>query len=391
MSRTKKIFETLWGFSENPFPHHAIASAGGKARPFYENLHPGIGNTMARAFLGSRGTPPNVCFLWSLGEGDEARGYGKTEHLLWFTNLVNTDLGKRASKLAGRSSQTEIMVAAYAAFNSAEGLSLSNFLFDLVRGLVCDHGSLLAERRKSKLEDGVLASELYSSSAKLLYKNGEPWSEELLDFLCYRPETEWAEFVNDRERFSSWHTVRWGPRLLRTCVAFLLQLGVDRLIALVDQLEDFANSYTPRYKLRRDLPRLATLCASEKLLRDRLTFVLTMHPRAAQSAHEYWPEGDLGPIREAGDRSQVVVLGAMKRPRFSDMVKLYLNSARIGGARDSLHPFNEQTLDYIFDLEKGRPGFCLRSLYNLFEEAAIKRQSKIGVAFAEAFFGEDRD
>jgi hypothetical protein len=84
------------GSLEEPVPDHAIASAGDTQQLFYENLYPGIGSKMARAFLGSDGSAPKVAFLWSLGQGDEARGYGKTRHLLWFAARVNDDFGLRA-------------------------------------------------------------------------------------------------------------------------------------------------------------------------------------------------------------------------------------------------------------------------------------------------------
>src|SRR5690606_2972795 len=120
---------TLWGLSGNPFPDHAIASAGDHHEPFYDQLYPGVGTRMARAFLGTNGKAPRVAFLWSLGYGEEARGYGKTRHLLWFAERVNHDLGRGVMKLAGRSSDSESLLAAYAAFSTVEGVSLSNFLF----------------------------------------------------------------------------------------------------------------------------------------------------------------------------------------------------------------------------------------------------------------------
>src|ERR1051325_9777427 len=100
MARIAKAYRTLWGLTANPFPDHAIASAGDQDQPFYEQLHPGLGPKMARAFLGTDGAAPRVAFLWSLGYGEEARGYGKTRHLLWFAGRANEDLGRQVSKLA---------------------------------------------------------------------------------------------------------------------------------------------------------------------------------------------------------------------------------------------------------------------------------------------------
>src|SRR5437588_638393 len=118
MARTLTLYRTLWGLSTNPFPDHAIAFAGPRRHPFYEDLYPGIGAKMARAFLGAEGPPPRVAFLSSFGDGDEARGYGKTEHLLWFADRVNCDLGRTVGRLAGRGADRESLLAGYAAFST---------------------------------------------------------------------------------------------------------------------------------------------------------------------------------------------------------------------------------------------------------------------------------
>src|SRR5262245_55591860 len=181
--RYPKLYRSLWGLSMNPFPDHAIASAGDEQQPFYENLHPGIGAKMARAFFGSNGARP-VAFLWSLGEGEEARGYGKTRHLLWFANCVNAEFGHSVAKLAGQQSHHS-SVAAYAAFNSAEGLSLSNLLFDLVRDLVGARGEALIRAREAAFKSGRTPANLLASAEYVLQQNGEWWHAGLLYRLCH--------------------------------------------------------------------------------------------------------------------------------------------------------------------------------------------------------------
>jgi hypothetical protein len=180
---------------------------------------------MARAFLGSNGSSPSVAFLWSVGEGDEARGYGKTRHLLWFADRVNADFGRSGPNLAGRQPHQDSSVAAYAAFSSVDGLSLSNLLFDVVRDLVGARRETLIRARDAAFNKGRTPDHLYASAQQALQQTGERWSARLLYFLCYHEPAVWIEYLDNRYRFSQWHKVRYGRELLRSSVAFLRQLS----------------------------------------------------------------------------------------------------------------------------------------------------------------------
>jgi hypothetical protein len=380
--RYSKLYRELWALSGNPFPDHAIAAAGDKSAPFYNDLYPGVEKRMARAFLGSSGAPPTVAFLWSLGEGDEARGYGKTRHLLWFADRVNTDFGRRAQTLAGRESNAAPLIATYAAFSSIEGLSLSNLLFDVVRDLIGARGAMLANARNAVIESGRTPAQVHAAAEHMLQASGERWSAPLLYLLCNGDPKEWIEYLDNRYVFSQWHRVRYGRELLRSALAFIRQLRIERLLVLVDQLEDFANRSTPSYKLRRDFPRLAYLCSIEPLFRRRLTFVLTMHPRAARALNPYWPDGALGPLRSDESASNVLVLGGMTIARFKELVTRYLDSVRPSESRSSLAPFTDSTIELVHEIDRGRPGYCLQRLHFLLDAAAREGCHSIDRLFA---------
>jgi hypothetical protein len=390
MVRYSKVYRRRWALARNPFPDHAIASAGDTRHPFYEGLHPGIGSKMARAFLGTNGAPPDVAFLWSLGQGEEARGYGKTRHLLWFADRVNRDMGRSVARLGGRSSQRERSVATYAAFNSVEGLSLSNLLFDVVRDLLGVRKEILVGLRDAAFANGRSPADLFASAEWLLEKSRERYSAPLLYRLCYGGATDWVEYLDNRYEFSQWHKVRYGRELLRSSVAFVRQLGIDRLVVLVDQVEDFARFTTPLYKLRRDFPRLAYLCSADALLRHRLTFVMTMHPNAARILSRYWPDEDLGSIDVDGNPANVVRIRAMARGPFIEMVKAYLHSARLDGRVNTLAPFTESALAFVHEAEHGRPGYCLQRLFVLLDSAAREGVQTVDRPFAESYFAGQR-
>jgi hypothetical protein len=388
MARLPKVYRRLWGLSGNPFPDHAIASAGDRQQPFYEHLHPGIGSKMARAFLGVNGLAPKVAFLWSLGHGEEARGYGKTRHLLWFASRVNHDLGLSAARSAGRTNNAEISLAAYASFSTIEGLSLSNLLFDVARDLARSQGDKLVSLRDAEFKKGRTSDDIYESAEKRIRKAGEDWSPGLLTYLSSCEPKDWLEYLDG---FSQWHKVRYGRQMLRALIAFLRELGIERLLVLVDQVEDFASYITPAYKLQRDFQRLAYLCSADSLLSAHVTFVLTMHPRAARILSSYWPESELGPVTADGTAENVVLLGAMSTSRFVALVKAYLDSVRIEPSRDPLRPFNEETIDFVHKCERGRPGHCLQRLYFLLDLAAAEGVENIETQFVERSLAEASD
>lgn len=363
--------------------------SGDFTHAFYPQLYPGLTGKMAKAFIGDHGKSPSAAFLWSLGEGEEARGYGKTTHLLWFAECVNADLGKRALELAGRSSTSRRWIAAYAAFNTIEGLSLSNLLFDVVRDLTS--GNVMVSLRNDAYQQGRTVQSVYTKAALALSSAGEQWSVGLLRTLCYGSPQEWAGYVSSGYRFSSWHKVRYGRRLLRTLLAFLRELGIDHLLVLVDQVEDFASFSTPAYKLRRDFPRLAYLCSEDRVTCGHVSFVLTMHPRAARSLFWHWPDDVLGPIGLDGSPANVVCIGEMTKSKFKELVKIYLDTARIGGPTKTLDPLGDDAVDFVHGLDHGRPGYCLQRLFLLFDAAARARVRYIDRAFAESFFGSDGD
>ncbi|MER9168527.1 hypothetical protein NKI12_14300 [Mesorhizobium australicum] len=335
---------------------------------------------MARAFLGSVGSAPKVAFLWSLGHGDEARGYGKTRHLLWFAARVNEDFGQSVGRLAGRGRHPEKLLAAYASFNTAEGLSLSNLLFDVVLNLARSEGLTLAHLRAAATDAGRTPGDIYKAAAKRLRQSEADWFPGLLSVLSSKGPTAWIEYL---ESFRQWHKVRYGPGMLRTSVAFLKEIGIDRLLILVDQVEDFASFSTPTYKLKRDFDRLALLCSEDRVLRGCVTFVLTMHPRAARILSRYWHHRVLGPVRVGEGAQNVVQLGAMNKNRFISLVEAYLDTVRTVSSRDRLRPFREEAIEFVHELERGRPGYCLQRLYFLLHLAATEGVEQIERSFVE--------
>ena len=367
MVRRAHLYHSLYGLSKNPFPEHAIAAAGDESQPFYEALHPDIAANMARAFVGPANGTGSVAFFWALGNGEDARGYGKTRHLLWFANLVNSDFGQTIARLMATSRRHSGIFAIYSGFSTVDGLTLSSLLFDGVRdALVTRSGELIA-LRNAAIAKGESPDEIYGRASKLLNDSNESWTFDLLWHLCHSSPQDWRSYIS--VGFRQWHKVRIGREMFRSLTAFLRALGIQRVLVLVDQVEDFANWRTSPFKLKRDFSRLAYLCINDTLFRDHITFVLTMHPNAARVLSWYWDHGSLGPVSTNERQGNVVLLRDMRTPQFVEMARAYLDSARSRPAADTLQPFTVDALDYVCEREKGRPGYCLSSLHRLIEAA----------------------
>jgi hypothetical protein len=215
--------------------------------------------------------------------------------------------------------------------------------------LARSEGLSLADLRAAAFASGRTANDLYEAAASRLRRSEADWFPELLRVLSFKGPTAWIEYL---EGFWQWHKVRYGRAILRTTVAFLSEVAIDRLLILVDQVEDFASFGTPTYKLQRDFHRLALLCSEDRVLRDSVTFVLTMHPRAARILSRYWSSSVLGPVRAGEGAENVVQLGAMNKNRFVSLVETYLDSVRIVSSQDRLKPFRHEAIEFVHEFER---------------------------------------
>jgi len=385
VGRRKQLYTTLLGLTHNPFPDHAIA-AGGDRWPFDSDLHVGMPDRFARIFLGPRVDPTRkLTFFWSLGDGEEARGYGKTAYLLWFTQAICQDLGREMLRRCGGDPSRDCILAAYSSFNAVEGLSLSNVLYDAALDLLGARHSIIEALRGDKLARGATAYELLDKASAISWAANFDTNSRLLSELACRGPSSAALYLRS---LSQWHRVRWGSSVLGTTVAFLKAIGVTRMVLVIDQIEDFANWLTPSYKLQRDLPRLANICMQDRLLADCLQIVVTIHPRAQRVLDHYsWNNLGLGDLTHDPRSERCIVLVGLTPDQFVRLTMRYLDSARAAGTQGGFSPFDRQTLDLVCTLQRGRPGPGLQVLHRLVEEAIDAGLAEITLNWARQFLG----
>src|SRR5438105_4540883 len=101
MARSKTFIRESYGFEQNPFPAVAIAQWGSsdereKGALYNAEVVPNeYAEAIGKFVVGPIDSGSKFHFLWSLGEGEEARGFGKTVLLFHVAREINKDLGRQ--------------------------------------------------------------------------------------------------------------------------------------------------------------------------------------------------------------------------------------------------------------------------------------------------------
>jgi hypothetical protein len=306
-----------------------------------------------------------------MGEGEGARGFGKSAYLRWFVNTVTADNGETLFDLYGDGIAPRPTYAAYCTFSTVDNLSLSNVLYDACLDIVVRRSATFSQLRTSFLSEKPDRDALYSEAWSFAARADCGFRSDFLWRLVYSDPESWRNYLFGY--LGAWHRVRWGRDLFAALFAVLRALEIDEFVLCIDQVEDFASWTTPSYKLDRDLRRFAHLCISDPLFAGRLRIVLTMHPRAERVLRWYWDEQKLGPLSQSEQRC--VLLEPLSDAQLEKLASMFLHNERIGNSVTSIAPFTKGALRRIKSEASGRAGYCLQMLHGLIEfgiDAGVK-------------------
>ena len=380
--RRLRAYQQILGISENPFPDSAIADRSDMTH-FDPMVHPELPERMARVFLGPNAArAPKVTFLWSLGSGAEARGYGKSAYLIWMANGINADFGASFLRLCEATAPPQLVVAAYASFSTVDGaLSLSGVLFNATRDFVTRYASLIQDLKNRWDQTGRSKADLFESArqASAAALESHDWS--FLRYLVYSGKEQWQTFLDQK---GLWHRQRWGRRVFTTLVGFLSALGVGRVLLVIDQLEDFTGIGLS-YRHYRDFQRIADICVADPLFRGRLQITIALHPRAQFVMQCCWMADLLGPLPQVNDDKRCIIIGPVQLSGLQRLVKAHLSRVRLDGS-DGIAPFSPEALDKLSQLTSGRPGVAIRALHELIEIAVDRSATKIDAQMVDDLF-----
>src|SRR3954447_7442576 len=134
MPRVRSFLQDAYSLAQNPFPATAIAQWGSSDERengllFNSDVSPREYEEAVDKFIvGPIDSGSKFHFLWSLGAGEEARGFGKTVLLRHISRAINADLGRELLEKHGfdeEEARNTPVLAAMGTFNKTDITSLS--------------------------------------------------------------------------------------------------------------------------------------------------------------------------------------------------------------------------------------------------------------------------
>lgn len=412
MARVNKFIREHYHYNCNPFPSQAVLQYGSPDRRdngdlFNKDVAPAAYEEAVDKFIvrpidsGSK-----FHFLWSLGEGDGARGFGKSALLRCLTHEVNRDLGRSLLSSHGFD-ENEVantpILAALGSFDTTSAQTLAAVCLQHAWSI-----ALPDERLGSSALDILRAAAL-----RRLAHVGDPWDPDaqaealrnLVEetYLAIRgkmlgyPDRQLVNMFADSDwrRLTAYMrdaTAKDGFGLLNTMFVLARAAGIKRVFLFTDQVEDFANANTSKKRRHMEVERFRDLSIEAQPFGEMSAYVLTMHPEAARQIEGFWSEArlpELDPTAKRTRRTAVIMRPVKSR---EDAARVYLNYSNDARISDSdvapLHPFDDSALDVLMEVSGGRPGQMLKFAHDLIEEGAQDGCRTIGSKEARDILAE---
>lgn len=406
MARPKQYIREVYGLQQNPFPPTAVVQWGSSDERengalFNVDVCPQEYEEASTKFVVSPvDSGSKFHSLWSLGEGDEAKGYGKTVLLHYLARQINADFGKRMLMDHDfdekEASETPIL-AAMGTFNMTDVTTLSAVSLEQVRYLVQmspQYGKspihALRERilkdldSKGEMPEGVDSSEAEADAIRktvreaALALRGKTLSSPDQKFMNYFANGDWQNLVEYLRNVDA----KKGFEVLSTCLIIARAAGVKRVFLIIDQVEDFANADTPKKRRHMEVERFRDIAIETQPFGEMTSYILTMHPAAARMIDEYWSLARLPKIDRLMKQNQriTVTLRPVKSPEeVEKLFTSYMGKFRLKEVSVApIHPFDRAALAVILENSEGRPGRMLELAHNLIEEGASGKWAFIG-------------
>lgn len=407
MARPKAFIRETYSLEQNPFPALPIAQLGNSDErengTLYDTdvISKAYAEAIGKFVVGPVDSGSKFHFLWSLGEGDEARGFGKTVLLAHIARQVNADLGYKVlteNEFEKDEAAENRILAAMGTFNKVDVTGLSAVSLEQVRYLaqkdpetgksplmvlreqfVRDLGNQVSGSGEDRVEiEAEKIRELVKETSLALGGKtlGSP-DRQLLDHFANADWRGMATFLKDEQ-------AKNGFDLLSSVLIIAKAGGVKRVLLFIDQVEDFASSDTPKKRRSLEVERFRDIAVETQPFGQMVSYVLTMHPAAARSVEEYWSLARLPKIDHLLKQNEriTVILKPLKRPEEAEkLLSVYMSRfRRKGSALDGLHPLDRGALSVLMDISGGRPGRMLELAHSLIEEGARNGWTKIGEA-----------
>ena len=386
--------EEAWKLEKNPFPAEAIRIQN-VAQPYSESVFPEETNEFRRKLIrgGVRGGQV-IGFLWSKGQRSDT-GFGKTTLLQEVAREINTDFGNATLERAGAKEAARPPIAAtFSNLNSLNATGLYPVLFNAVVDLATPRDtsadSVFDKARARIIEtvgsdDTDAIAECVRDTWATIGGTSGPLRIELVEsFATGGSKQLKAQLMT----VSPTARLRNGLQYLDFALAVLSAAGIDHLFLMIDQLEDLAtNRSVTSAKRSREIGRIRDFLESTPYA-TRLHMIFTFHDRAAIVLDRFWEENRLPPfeVSPSNTASVVVLYGIKDAEQARELLRVYLEDARIDNVDDDLLPFEPGAVEVLREVSDGRPGVLLSRAHELLNAAAEQELPKVSGTFARQYF-----
>jgi hypothetical protein len=386
--------EEAWKLEKNPFPAEAIRVQNAE-QPYSESVFPEETKEFRRKFIrgGIRGGQA-IGFLWSQGVRADT-GFGKTTLMQEVSREINKDLGTETLEKAGaKKAGQPAIAAAFSNLNNLNATGLYPVLFNAVIDLatVPAAGTMsVFDNARARIIGEVGSDDAHGIAERVrdawndIGGTSGPLRSELIEAFANGGAKQLRVELGS---VSATARLRNGLQYLDFALAVLAAAKIDHLFLMIDQLEDLAtNRSITAPKRSREIGRIRDLLESAPYA-TRLHMIFTFHNRAAQVLDRYWEENRLPPFEvSSSNTSAVVVLGGLKDvEQAKELLRVYLEEARIDDVEDDLLPFEPVAVEVLREVADGRPGVLLSRARELLNAAAEQELPKISGKFARQYF-----
>jgi len=415
MPRVKSYLQDVYGLAQNPFPATAIARWGSTDERENGLLFNSdvclreYEEAVDKFIVGPIDSGSKFHFLWSLGEGEEARGFGKTVLLRHLSREINKDLGLALLHNHGfdqEEARNTPVLATMGTFNKTDVTTLSAVCLEQVRYLAqvdpsTDFSPLMVLRKylveplvsvirpaDEEAEADAIRNRIKETDFSLAGKTlGSP-DRRFVDFFANGNWRGLGAFVRQADHKS-------GFDLLSTSFVVARAAGIKKVFLFIDEVEAFASADTPKKRRSMEVERFRDIAIETQPFGDMASYVLTMHPTAARSIDEFWSLARLPKIDHLLRQNQRITVILNPLTDTAGVEKLLTSYLKTFRQQDSdvqpIHPFDRATLHVLLEHSGGRPGPMLKFAHDLIEEGARNHWSRIGDGEARQMAEEDRE
>lgn len=405
--------------SENPFPTSIVSWGSKNAKEngsiYNRAVRPGktdefINRLVYNGLMGDL----KFGFLWSLGDPDYTRGFGKTATLLYFARQINQDFGASIMNEIGLEDseiQRNRAVAVYSSFDETRVTGFNYALFNTIK-YANDEGIL---QKTYELLCGRAIDELSLSIAPFQVVDGEANTDDIIavnEKIRQYIERERAgitgrtlPFKNDfviemlgnlgntddvrlyLESLSEYQRIRNGTLFFDALLTMFLTAGIKRVFVFLDQIENVIRSGT-RAKLSKETARYRDFAMEIQPSADSTVFVITLHPTAGERIAPLWREARLPDFDYTipANQNRVVILDQLSLEEGKKLLETYLNHFRLpdftGG--EVFYPFRDEAVVELIQRMQGHPSWTIRNAHLLLDKAAEMNISNIDSEFVRA-------